>query len=96
VQATVVAFRVGVCVSRMKERLIISPEEMSRTWSMMVAGPSAADAVLKYREESVSQSYLSLLLSTLKGKKKTKEKRKTKGKKLTARLCGTYYLSHCR
>ena len=54
VQAVVVAFRVGVCVSRMKMRLA-SPHEMSRTWSMMVAGPSAAERVGQFVKESVSK-----------------------------------------
>ncbi|KAK3390615.1 conidial yellow pigment biosynthesis polyketide synthase [Podospora didyma] len=52
VEAVVVAFRVGVCVTRMKMRLLASPEKMSRPWSMMVAGPSAAGAVNKFCEES--------------------------------------------
>ncbi|KAI0123643.1 polyketide synthase [Xylariales sp. AK1849] len=51
VEAIVVAFGVGVCVSTMKMRLV-SSQEMSRTWSMMVAGPSASQAVRKFCEES--------------------------------------------
>ncbi|KAK3902976.1 conidial yellow pigment biosynthesis polyketide synthase [Staphylotrichum tortipilum] len=51
VQAVVVAFRVGASVSRMKMRLA-SPHEMSRTWSMMVAGPSAAERVGQFCKES--------------------------------------------
>ncbi|KAI1142789.1 polyketide synthase [Hypoxylon sp. FL0543] len=63
VEIVVVAFNVGVCVSNMKMRLI-SPEEMSRTWSMMVAGSSATQAVRKFCEESTlpitSQPFISV------------------------------------
>ncbi|KUI72115.1 Conidial yellow pigment biosynthesis polyketide synthase [Cytospora mali] len=51
VDAVVVAFGVGVCVSNMKTRLV-SPLEASRTWTMMVAGPSASESVRKFCEES--------------------------------------------
>ncbi|KAI1412620.1 polyketide synthase [Hypoxylon sp. FL1857] len=51
VETVIVAFGLGVCVSNMKTRLV-SPEEMSRTWSMMVAGSSASQAVRKFCEES--------------------------------------------
>jgi hypothetical protein len=51
VEAVLVAFGVGMCVSSMKMRLV-SPPEMSRTWFIMVAGPSASQAVLKFCEES--------------------------------------------
>ncbi|KAI1452580.1 polyketide synthase [Annulohypoxylon moriforme] len=51
VEAVTVAFGVGVCVSNMKMRLV-SPEEMTSTWSMMVAGPSASQALRKFCEES--------------------------------------------
>ncbi|KAI0405958.1 polyketide synthase [Xylaria palmicola] len=51
VEAVSIAFAVGSCVSDMKARLV-APEEMSRTWSIMVAGPSASPAVRKFYEET--------------------------------------------
>ncbi|KAK2614402.1 hypothetical protein N8I77_001234 [Diaporthe amygdali] len=51
VKAVVTAFGIGVCVSNMKMRLV-SPAGTSRTWSMMVAGPSASEAVRKFCEDS--------------------------------------------
>ncbi|RWA03415.1 hypothetical protein EKO27_g11693 [Xylaria grammica] len=51
VEAVSIAFAVGSCVYDMKRRLV-APEEMSRPWSIMVAGPSASSAVCKFCEES--------------------------------------------
>ncbi|KAF7546534.1 hypothetical protein G7Z17_g8371 [Cylindrodendrum hubeiense] len=51
VKAVIVAFGVGVCASNMKMRLV-SPIEMSRMWFIMVAGPSAPQAVQRFCEES--------------------------------------------
>ncbi|KAI0517278.1 polyketide synthase [Xylaria bambusicola] len=51
VEAVAIAFDVGSCVSNMKTRFV-APEEMSRTWSIVVAGPSADLAVRKFCEDS--------------------------------------------
>ncbi|GAW18496.1 hypothetical protein ANO14919_079720 [Xylariales sp. No.14919] len=51
VEAVAIAFSVGSCVYDMKTRLLVS-EEMSRPWSIMVAGPLASPAVCKFCEES--------------------------------------------